>query len=318
MCDCGRSNPAALRPKTLNTWFARFLSRFRQTERTEETGTHLKRCLELATDDEVITTMRERGTWSTHSKRRSTTLGDFQFPKLKSQIERLATEAWHSQDSLRSQFLLNPSAFSAASPERVIEAILNHVRIVCPGLSVPLRVPRVETGSLIDAGGMFKTTDGWVSIKIANHLFFDQRAVGAILAHEVCHYVLGNSGIRESNVDENERLTDAFMFVSGLGSLFMDGYTRRTTNTEYRSGHRLGYLTDAEYDFAARYVETLRSDNSLGLLTNADHLKRKLIARIADKQACERLISNARRLYPNRSETEIYDLVLTQYERDRR
>jgi hypothetical protein len=98
----------------------------------------------------------------------------------------------------------------------------------------------------------------------------------------------------------------------------LDGYTRREANAEYRAGHRLGYLTDAEYDFAARYVLTLRSNNSLGLLTDADHLKRKLVARISDKQACERLILNARRLNPNKTENEIYDLVLTQYERDRR
>jgi hypothetical protein len=90
-------------------------------------------------------------------------------------------------------------------------------------------------------------------------LLADRRAVGAILAHEACHYILENSGIREPNVDENEKLTDACMFVCGLGLLFLDGYKREDAHKEYRNGHRLGYLTDSEYNFAARYVRELRS-----------------------------------------------------------
>src|SRR6185312_5325024 len=129
---------------------------------------------------------------------------------------------------------------------------------------------------------------------------------------------LENSGIRESNVNENERLTDACMFVCGLGSLFLDGYKRDLVQGEYRTGHRLGYLTDSEYDFAARYVRDLRSNNSLRLLTSDDQRKRKLVARISDKNARERLIQNARARYPNKTDTEIYDLVLASYERDRR
>jgi hypothetical protein len=242
---------------------------------------------------------------------------EFRFVKLKSRLDRLATEAWQSKESLDIDLLLNPVALPASSPDRVIEEILNHVRRVAPGFSVPLRVPRVDTGALIDAGGQFKVSDGWVSVKLANHFLMDRRAVGAILAHEVCHYILENSGIRESNVDENERLTDACMFVCGLGSLFLDGYKRDVARVENRTGHRLGYLTDAEYNFAARYVRDLRSNNPLGLLTAADHLKRKLVARIPDNDVRERLVRNAQVRYPEKTDPEIYELVLDGYEHDR-
>ena len=54
-------------------------------------------------------------------------------------------------------------------------------------------------------------------------LLADQEAARAILCHELCHYVLLASGIREPTTSENERLTDAAMFVAGIGRYFHDG-----------------------------------------------------------------------------------------------
>src|SRR6266576_4453777 len=110
---------------------------------------------------------------------------EFRFAKLKWKIDRLAADAWQSQESLNIELALNPSDLPTGSPDRIIETILNHARRIAPGLSVPLSVPRVETGSLIDAGGQFKTSEGWVVVKLANHLLRDRRAVSAILPHEV-------------------------------------------------------------------------------------------------------------------------------------
>lgn len=56
-CNCGRSNPAALNEKTQDAGLARFFSRFRATERTEETSTHLARFLEHPSTDEVLQSM---------------------------------------------------------------------------------------------------------------------------------------------------------------------------------------------------------------------------------------------------------------------
>jgi hypothetical protein len=243
---------------------------------------------------------------------------EFRFAKLKWRIDKLAKDAWKSQESLNAEFLLSPSELPAAnSPDKTIEAILNHVRQITPGLSAPLRVPRVETGSLIDAGGQFETSDGWVSVKLANHLLMDRKAIRAILAHEVCHYILANSGIRESDVLENERLTDLCMFTCGLGKLFLEGYKREGAQREYRPGHRLGYLTDAEYNFASKYVLELRTTNSLRLPTRGEELERRLINRVSDEQTRKRLIKHAKARYPEKTEVEVYELVMQQLERGR-
>jgi hypothetical protein len=53
-CDCGRSNPAAVNAMSRANWLTRFLLR---TERTEETGTHLRRYLERATGDEILASL---------------------------------------------------------------------------------------------------------------------------------------------------------------------------------------------------------------------------------------------------------------------
>lgn len=243
---------------------------------------------------------------------------EWRFAKLKWGIDKLAKDAWKSQESLNAEFLLDPSKLPAGSPDNTIEAILNHVRQIAPGLSVPLRVPRVETGSLIEAGGQFKTSDGWVSVKLANHLLIDRKAVRAVLAHEACHYILSNSGIRESDLTENERLTDLCMFVCGLGKLFLEGYKRESAQGEYRAGHRLGYLMDAEYNFAAEYILELRSNNSLQLLTKAEELKQRLASRVNDSYTRERLIKHAKARYPEKSDVEIYELVIEQFEREHR
>lgn len=242
---------------------------------------------------------------------------EFRFAKLKWKVDKLAKEAWRSREALKADLLLDPSSLPAGPPDRTVEAILNHLRRVAPGLMVPLRVPRVEAVSLIDAGGQFKTSEGWVSIRLAGHLVEDRKAVRAVLAHEVCHYVLSNSGIRESESTENERLTDACMFVCGLGKLFLEGYKRQSAQGEYRAGHRLGYLTDAEYKFVAGYVLELRSGDFLQLMTRAEEVRQRLAGRVSDTSTRERLIGHAKAKHPGKSEVEIYELVIEQLERER-
>jgi len=217
---------------------------------------------------------------------------EFRCVKLKAKLDRLATEAWQIKELLDSN-LLCPATLSDNSPDRVIKAILNHVRRVAPGFCVPLRTPRVETGALIEAGGQFTVSDGWVWVKLARHFLSDRRAVGAILAHELCHYILK---IQEFATRMSMKMNGSWMRVClyvDSGRFFLSGY-KNDVAMEYRTGHQLGYLTDSEYDFAARYVLERRSNNSLRLLTAADQLKRKLVARIPENSVRERLILNAR------------------------
>lgn len=240
------------------------------------------------------------------------------FANVKSQIDKLAKQAWQTEESVGAEFLLNPATLLIGPPEKTIETVLHHVRRIAPGFSVPYRVLRVETGPLIDAAGQFKVSDGWVSVKIASHLLMKPKAIRAILAHEVCHYILENSGIREKDYDQTERLTDLCMFVCGLGKIFLDGYKREGTENEYRQGHRLGYLSDAEYEFAAEYVLEMRRTNSLQLPTRAEELERKFTVRLNDSQARDRLLKHARTRYPEKSDSQLYELIMEQLERDRR
>jgi hypothetical protein len=56
-CTCGRTNPAAFNDRTHETRVARFFSRLRATERTEETGRHLARFLKPASKAEILESM---------------------------------------------------------------------------------------------------------------------------------------------------------------------------------------------------------------------------------------------------------------------
>jgi len=178
---------------------------------------------------------------------------------IKRKIELLATRAWGSrEDILTAALHLDVKSVNATeSHADVIKAYLRHVARVAPKLDVPTMTPRIVTERLCDAAGKFIEEDGWVKIVVDAH-FFDNRPVAqAILCHEVCHYVLEANGIREQPTLENERMTDAAIFVFGLGDVFLAGY-HKSPSRQYRAGHRLGYLTDDEYRFARQHVDWLR------------------------------------------------------------
>jgi hypothetical protein len=219
---------------------------------------------------------------------------EFKFATLKRQIDELAMTAWGAQENLGGKFILEPSDLPVGSPDKAIAAILNHARAVAPGLSVPLRIPRVETGAMAGAGGQFATPRGWAAVNLSGGLLTHRKAVRAVLEHEACRYILNNSGIRRQDYRENEVLTDLCMFVCGLGELFLSGYKSEATLDENRGGHRLGYLKDAEYEFAARYFKKLRKGDGLKLPTRGEALRRKLVSRVSDFGARERLIRRAR------------------------
>jgi hypothetical protein len=166
------------------------------------------------------------------------------FPDLAAQLRELATQAWTTEESFRqSQLLLNPADFvKITSPTQVVDVLIRHAMRIVPGFSVPQMTPHVQVVSLPAAAGMFKVDEeGWVTIELGKNFFQDKLAAQAILAHEVCHYILENSGIRKSDVNLNERYTDLCMFICGFGEIFLAGYRRDAAQQDYRPGHRLGY-----------------------------------------------------------------------------
>lgn len=177
---------------------------------------------------------------------------------IKFKLDRLATEAWGTREQISgTSLMLFPHLLRDLDNSAIVREMLRHARRVAPRLNVPRMTPRVIVESLCNAAGQFTEEDGWVKISVGTAFFNDLPTARAILCHELCHYVLNASGIREQPRSENERLTDAAMFIFGLGDLFLAGY-RKDQSSEYRSGHRLGYLSDAEYQYAAAYVARLR------------------------------------------------------------
>jgi hypothetical protein len=236
---------------------------------------------------------------------------------LKEKIDRLARKSWSTQEEVAATpLVLDGRKLHGLAYEQVVAAILAHVRMAASRLNVPAMTPRVTVEVLCDAAGQFVEEDGWVKISVGKNFFDNMPAALAILCHEVCHYVLLASGIRERDRLENERLTDTAMFVFGLGGVFLSGYQQRA-GTEYRAGHRLGYLTDAEYQYVEAYVSALRASPTFLAATEAE-LEARLRAVVFEADARQRLIAFEQKKYPGKSRSALIQAVLEQIEKDNR
>ncbi len=193
--------------------------------------------------------------------------------------------------------------------------MLAHVQRVAPALNVPYMTPRVVTGPVIGAAGLFSEQYGWVTITVSHAFFADRSAARAILCHELAHYVLNANGLREPGQLPNERLTDVAMFVFGLGDIFLAGY--KTAATEYRPEHKLGYLSDAEYQMLDRLVLDLHGGGRL-LATQLEQGSGRLRTVIPDAGARRRLLEAERRRSPECSPEELIETVIDRYRSDRR
>jgi DnaJ-class molecular chaperone len=242
------------------------------------------------------------------------------FDNIKSSLDGLAQLGWLQEESSWSaNFRLDPSELSELDRlDRVVKALLDRARRVATGFSVPMMVPRVVVESMPAAAGQFEVDEeGWVTIRVSPDFERDLPAARAILAHEVCHYILEHRGIRQPNVQLNERDTDLCMFVCGFGDVFLAGYKRSSARNEYRPGHRLGYLTDAEYEFANRYTSELRATYRQNLQSELDVLKERLLRKAqGDLDRVRRLIEYERQRDRSLSELELYRDAIARFDRD--
>lgn len=244
------------------------------------------------------------------------------FESLELQLQELTSLAWTTEASFRYYpFALNSTNFENSSGlDSFVETLLRHARNITPGFNVPFMTPRIVVEEIPSAAGLFQVDEeGWVTIKVGRTFFGDRLAARAILAHEVCHYILENSGIRKDDFLLNERYTDLCMFVCGFGEIFTSGYKREMAQSEYRSGHRLGYLSDAEYQHATSYVMQLRQTNKQIIISSngLDTLKKELQSLVHEQEICERLVQAERKRSPHKSETELYKDAIYRVKRDR-
>lgn len=88
---------------------------------------------------------------------------------------------------------------------------------------MPQTLPRmVEADFPDDIPGKIRFRPGGdITIYVGKQFYRDIRGTQAILAHEVCHYILESSNFRKSNPYWNERYTDLCMFVCGFGDIYL-------------------------------------------------------------------------------------------------
>lgn len=237
---------------------------------------------------------------------------EIRFANLRWRIDKLIATGWQTSRA-NGKLSLPPASIANLSPEETVRALLAHIGKVAPGFSVPIRVPNIKRVRLASEAGQFIVEDGWVSITLSDELVSNRKALQAVMAHEVCHYVLNNSGIRENETENNEKLTDVCMFVCGIGEIFVNGYKDESVQGEYRVGHRLGYLTDSEYQFARRYVE--QKSKTQSNFDPLDRIRKEIAARTGDSSITNRLLMDQRRRFPSKNELELHQEVLDSLDR---
>lgn len=256
----------------------------------------------------------------TKAQRKPSKRNIIEFPALKEEIKCLSKRAYVTEKSLdEANFLLEyKHLLSAETNAEAVGIMLRHAERVAPGLNVPRMIPHVIVRDHSGIAGKFIVEDGWVTITVGTDFFIDKAAAYAILAHEICHYILENSGLRKPAELENERYTDLCMYVCGFGLLFSAGYKRSKKGGDYRADHHLGYLTDAEYRYAAYYVNFLRQSNVICLPDAIESLHQEIARLIPDKFARERIISHERKKQPDWADERIYAELLERLKYERR
>jgi hypothetical protein len=232
-------------------------------------------------------------------------------------LDMLIRRSWGSRENNQVGNLeFDSTRIPSGGPEVFVTTLLKHVRLIAPRLHVPFMTPRIEIAQMEVACGQFVENDGWVKLVLSSEFALHAAASRAILCHELCHYILFANGIRIADRADNERLTDVAMFVLGMGEIYLNGFKLEIGVTNRRA-HRLGYLTDDEYQFLSREVKRLRS---MGELQSAreDELRRKLLNRLMNNEpTLQRYLAHARKRFPTMSQPERIQALLDDFDRGR-
>ena len=241
-------------------------------------------------------------------------------PDLDDKLIGLARRFWRSQETLAAvDFRLNPQLVPSSSYEAAAKALLKHARTVAPGIGMQSLVPQVVLkGDTCAAGSFNLQEEGFFHIDLDPQYAGNRAIAHAILAHEICHYVLAANGLHLRDSGENERLTEAMVFALGFGDIYMAG---RSALRSAAGDHSLGYLSDLEADFLyvrADELRGLRGSGSLGLPAELDLLKQELRAMVLSQEARDNLMEDARNMFPTYNDLEIYVHMIERLRRDLR
>lgn len=141
------------------------------------------------------------------------------------------------------RFYLNNDDDLAQTCQSEAENMMNFVGLI--GYT-----PVIKFDNLDNARGNINLNSSMtVVINLDESVRHDNYAIMSTLAHEICHKLLYTSGLYYSDSfikEENEILADLATFYVGFGNHTMNGFYRKMSNAEYRSG----YLTPKTYGLA--------------------------------------------------------------------
>jgi hypothetical protein len=259
-----------------------------------------------------------------------------------STLRSLGARAWNHREIVNGSFLFRPDILlirDEAVLNQALHSLYVHARAWALGLDIPYHVPQLTIGGQLEqqtAGRFVVDHEGWTKIELSRDFLDIPRAAWLILAHEVCHHIIEQSGLanRQSQI-ANERQTDLLMFVCGYGELARNGYeVGRQLGSAYVRSH-LGYLTPQEHEFAFEWVIAARVRNGLGgmkgalprapaivgdfVIENPELTAERLLKqRIHDAGARNRLIAFYRNRFPYLDLPDLVETIIDDYERDRR
>ncbi|HEY3357281.1 MAG TPA: hypothetical protein VGQ83_28785 [Polyangia bacterium] len=116
--------------------------------------------------------------------------------------------------------------------------VIDHLGLDCDAVVVAFRSDLPGAGRIERDGGRY-------FIEIATAFRHDGRALGAILAHECCHILVAERGVRRLETVEDEVHVDLTAMLAGLGALTLNGIadTTETRGEVTIERHRsFGYL----------------------------------------------------------------------------
>lgn len=179
---------------------------------------------------------------------------------IEKELSELNKEMWgeerppHDLQFLQSlpETLLKKDNLSTSDIGEVAKILVNETRKRINKLEVPFRKPRVEFTSLLpnNEPGHIEFGDYETVIRIHPNYTDNPFALASILCHEIAHFILDHNGLRKDNRNENEKLTDLFIFVCGQGLVHLQGVVEITSENGRTIENRLGYLSLEEMAYA--------------------------------------------------------------------
>lgn len=148
--------------------------------------------------------------------------------------------------------LLEKDDLTAKDIETAVTDLVSQTKNRIGSLDVPFRKPRVILTTKLPTNepGHIEFGNDETLIRIHPKYVEDPFALASILCHEIAHFILDHNGIRKSNVNENEKLTDFFVFKCGQGLIYLQGILDVHATQTHAVETKLGYLSLEEMAYA--------------------------------------------------------------------